>query len=204
VTDISVPWHPDGAALSTAIITEGVAMNVEHDGLTPFTRGYYDVGFANAFGKARRVRGDDISLRVKSRLVFGDYLGDEYQHRYYARAQNLASELTRAYDEALAKVDVLALPTWSDVAPELAEIETYEDALEATEDAWETSSSSTTSQFNVSGHPALSVPCGTVDELPVGLQLVGERFDEGTLFRVADAFERTVDWETDIERDGEE
>jgi amidase len=198
VTDVSVPWHPDGAALSTAIITEGIAMNVQHDGVTPFSRGYQDVGFADAFGKARRVRGDDISLRVKARLVFGDYLGDEYQHRYYARAQNLARELTRAYDEAFADVDVLALPTWNDVAPELDTIDSYDAAVRATEESWETTSSSTTSQFNVSGHPALTVPCGTVDGLPVGLQLVGERFDERTLFRVADAFERAVDWESDI------
>jgi amidase len=203
VTDISVPWHPDGAALSTAIITEGMAMKIDHDGLTPFTRAYHDVEFADAFGKARRVRGDDISLRVKARLVFGDYLGDEYQHRYYGRAQNLARDLTDAYDEAFEDVDVLALPTWNDVAPERPGAETYEDALDdmnAIDESWEARSSSTTSQFNVSGHPALSVPCGTVDDLPVGLQLVGARFDERTLFRVADAFERAVDWTSAIDR----
>jgi amidase len=197
-TEVSVPWHPDGAALSTAIITEGVAMNIQHDGITPFSQGYQDVGFADAFGKARRVRGDDISLRVKARLIFGDYLGDKYQHRYYARAQNLARELTGAYDDALENVDLLALPTWNDVAPELPEIDSYEDAIEATKESWETHSSSTTSQFNVSGHPALTIPCGTVDDLPVGLQLVGDRFGERTLFRAADAYERAVDWESDV------
>jgi amidase len=178
-------------------------MNVQHDGVTPFSRGYQDVGFADAFGKARRVRGDDISLRIKARLVFGDYLGDEYQHRYYARAQNLARELTRAYDDALEDVDLLALPTWNDVAPELPDITSYADAVAATEESWETSSSSTTSQFNVSGHPALSVPCGTIDGLPVGLQLVGERFGERTLFRAGSAFERAVNWQSDIARTSE-
>jgi len=204
VTDVSVPWHPDGAALSTAIITEGIAMNVQHDGVTPFSQGYQDVDFADAFGKARQVRGDDISLRVKARLVFGDYLGDEYQHRYYARAQNLARELTQAYDEAFTDVDVLALPTWNDVAPELETIDSYDAAVQATKETWESTSSSTTSQFNVSGHPALTVPCATVNGLPVGLQLVGEQFNERTLFRVADTFERAVDWESDIARTSEE
>jgi amidase len=196
VREVSVPWHTDGALLSTAILTEGVAMKVSHEGLTPFSQGYQDIGYAESFGKARRVRGGDVSLRVKYMTVIGDYLGDRYQHRYYAKAQNLARELTAAYDEALEEVDVLALPTWDDVAPELNATESYDETVEATREAWDTDTSSTTSQFDVSGHPALTIPCGTVDGLPVGLQLVGEHFGERTLFRAADAFERAVDWES--------
>ena len=52
-----------------------------------------------------------------------------------------------------------------------------------------------TRPFNFSGHPACSLPCGfTADGLPIGMQLVGRPFDETTVFRVADAYQRTTDW----------
>lgn len=196
VTEVSVPYHHDGARLSTAILNEGVAMKIKNDGLTPFSGGYHDVTFLQAFGKARRVRGDDLSLRIKAMLIFGEYLGKTYQHRYYAKAQNLARELTAAYDDVLSDVDLFALPTWSTTAPQLSVSETYEEAVEKTKNSWSTGHPSTTAQFNVSGHPALTIPCGTVEGLPVGIQLVSEHFREDLLFRVADAFERNFDWES--------
>ena len=48
--------------------------------------------------------------------------------------------------------------------------------------------------FNVTGHPALSLPCGLSDGLPIGLMLVGKHFDESTLYTAAHAFERAADW----------
>ena len=53
-----------------------------------------------------------------------------------------------------------------------------------------------TGPFNLSHHPAMSVPCGRVDGLPIGLMLVGRHFDEGTIYRGAHAFEQAVDWTT--------
>ena len=53
-----------------------------------------------------------------------------------------------------------------------------------------------TAPFDVSGHPAISVPCGMVDGLPVGLMIVGKRYDEATVLRVAEAFEQLDDWTT--------
>ena len=195
-TDVSVPYHHDGAYLSTVIMNEGVATKVRCEGLTPFQTGYHDVNYAESFGQARRVRGDDISLRIKAKIVFGSYLAEKYQYRYYAKAQNLTRELTAAYDEVLEKVDVLALPTWTTTAPSLKMSETYEEAVEKTKETWTSGHTSTTAQFNVSGHPALTIPCGMVDGLPVGLQLVSRHFREDLLFRVAKKFEREFDWET--------
>ena len=51
-----------------------------------------------------------------------------------------------------------------------------------------------TTQFDVSHHPALSIPCGRVGDLPVGMMLVGRRYDEATLYRIAHAFEDANDW----------
>lgn len=53
-----------------------------------------------------------------------------------------------------------------------------------------------TAPFDVTGHPATSVPAGTADGLPVGLMLVGERFADATVLHAASAFEQQLDWET--------
>jgi amidase len=53
-----------------------------------------------------------------------------------------------------------------------------------------------TAPFDMTGHPAITVPCGKSDGLPVGLMLVGKHFDDGTLLRAAHAFEQHVKWET--------
>jgi len=53
-----------------------------------------------------------------------------------------------------------------------------------------------TAPFNMTGHPAITVPCAKSGGLPVGLMLVGRHFDDATLFRAADAFEQQVNWET--------
>jgi len=51
-----------------------------------------------------------------------------------------------------------------------------------------------TCPFDVTGHPAISVPCGLVDGLPVGMMLVGKHYDEATIYRAAYAFEQAGDW----------
>ena len=51
-----------------------------------------------------------------------------------------------------------------------------------------------TAPFDVTGHPAMSVPCGMSDGLPVGLMLVGKRYDESTIYQAAHAFEQMADW----------
>ena len=53
-----------------------------------------------------------------------------------------------------------------------------------------------TCPFDVTGHPAMSVPCGMVDGLPVGMMLVGKMYDEATIYRAAYAFEQAGDWKS--------
>jgi len=52
-----------------------------------------------------------------------------------------------------------------------------------------------TAPFDVSGHPAMSLPCGMAEDLPVGLQLVGRRFGEATIYRCAYAYEQAIEWQ---------
>ena len=52
-----------------------------------------------------------------------------------------------------------------------------------------------TAPFDVTGHPAISIPCAVRDDLPIGLMLVGRQWDEATLYRAAQGFERARDWQ---------
>ena len=63
---------------------------------------------------------------------------------------------------------------------------------EITRRSWEATRN--TCPFNVTGHPAISIPCGMADGLPIGLMLVGRHWDESTIYRASAAFERSGDW----------
>jgi amidase len=166
---------------------EATAATVGSEGVGHYGKGFYDTQFADAFGRARRAQADDYVTTLKLTLVLGQYLADEYRGHYYAKAQNLSRELASAYDDLLADVDVLAMPTTPqtahELAPEMSRVEAIDRALNMLPN---------TAPFDVTGHPATSVPCGTSDGLPVGLMLVGERFDDAAVLRSAQAFERSV------------
>ncbi|MDL5363671.1 amidase [Halalkalicoccus sp. NIPERK01] len=188
VRDLSVPMHLDGLAIWTAIATEETTATVDAECVGHYGNGFYDVQMADAFGRARRAQADDYLTTLKLTLVLGQYLADEHRGRYYAKAQNLGRKLAAEYDAALDEVDVLAMPTTPQTAHEVNEeisrVEAIERALSMLDN---------TAPFDVTGHPAISVPAGTADGLPVGLMLVGERFDDATVLSSAHAFETAVD-----------
>src|SRR5438876_293024 len=103
-----------------------------------------------------------------------------------------ARRLTAAYDAVLASHDLLVMPTTPMKAtplpgPGASREEYIQRALEMI---------GNTAPFDVTHHPAMSVPCGKVDGLPVGMMLVGKHFDEPTIYRAAEAFEKSGDWKT--------
>ncbi len=89
----------------------------------------------------------------------------------------------------LAEVDVLLMPTTPCTAPPLPGPQA--DAREQI--AATTRGFGNTAQFDVTGHPAISVPCGTADGLPIGCMLVGRHFEEATLYRLVEAIEDRPD-----------
>lgn len=190
VTTVSVPWHDDGMALWNAIAFEGLARKFRNDGVGYFQKAPQDPQFAAAFGMAKRVRGGELPPLLKLALVLGQWTAEQYQGQYYAEARNLAADLEAAYDDALAEVDALALPTVIAPPPEIDRDQTEKETVTRG-----VGSIPNNGQFNLTGHPALSVPCGTVEDLPVGLQLVGRHFEDDTLLRLGHAFEQHVDWE---------
>jgi amidase len=125
---------------------------------------------------------------VKLQAIVGQWMHDTYRGRFYAKAQNLARELTGAYDAALAQVDLLALPTTPVKAQTLPTLPVS--ASESTQIAHRMGAN--TSPFNVSGHPAISVPCALSEGLPVGLMLVGRRGADDVVLRAAHAFQSEI------------
>lgn len=190
VTEVSVPMHLDGLAIWNAIATAETTATVRDEGIGKYGTGFYDTQFADTFGKARRAHADDYLSPLKLTLILGQYMSDEYRSHYYAKAKNLCRKLSTQYDKALADVDVLAMPTTPQTAHEavsdLTRLEVLDRALNML---------SNTAPFDVTGHPAVSVPAGESDGLPVGLMLVGDQFDDKTVLQAAYAFEQTVGWD---------
>ena len=97
-----------------------------------------------------------------------------------------------AYDSVLAQYDLLAMPTLPMAATPLPAADAP--TSEIIQRAFEVLPN--TAPFDCTHHPAMSVPCGLADGLPIGLMLVGKMYDEGTIYRAAAAFESGVDWKS--------
>lgn len=189
VTEVSVPEHLYAMDVHASILLQGACeFMARGNGIGLPGKGFYDASLAEAVARGRRRDSDGLFASVKFALVVGGYLWDEYGGSYYAKAQNLAVRLRRAYDAAFVDHDLLVLPTTCVTAPELPGRDAS--PVDAVRLALDPALISNTCAFNHSGHPALSVPIGPLDGLPVGLMLVAARDGDATLLRAAEALER--------------
>jgi aspartyl-tRNA(Asn)/glutamyl-tRNA(Gln) amidotransferase subunit A len=135
-----------------------------------------------------RTRARDYQRDVSERLKMGVFVTGED----YVRAQRIRALVRDEVDEALRHRDVLLAPATPIAAPRLDETEVQ---LDGRRIDVRTALIRLTRPFNLSGHPACALPCGfTAGGLPIGMQLVGRPFDEATVIRAADAYQRTTDW----------
>ena len=136
-----------------------------------------------------RTRDEGFGAEVKRRIMLGTYvLSAGYYDAFYLKAQQVRTLLRQDYDAAFERVDVVAMPT--SPTPPFRLGEKTDDPLQMyLADVFTVSA-------NLAGLPAISVPCGFSERLPIGLQLTGPLFDESTLLRVADAYQRVTDWHT--------
>jgi len=135
-----------------------------------------------------KARADEYAPDVRDRLRAGAFVSGVD----YVRAQRARTLIAREIDAALAGLDVLVAPTTPIAAPGVDEAEVE---IGGQRVAVRPTLLRYTRPFNASGHPAASVACGfTSDGLPIGLQIVGRPFDEATVLRVADAYQRATDW----------
>jgi aspartyl-tRNA(Asn)/glutamyl-tRNA(Gln) amidotransferase subunit A len=129
-----------------------------------------------------------FGAEVKRRIMLGTYvLSAGYYDAYYLKAQQVRTLILRDYAQAFESVDLVAMPTTP--TPPFKIGERVSDPLQMyLADIFTVSA-------NLAGLPAVSLPCGfTEDRLPIGLQLTGRAFDEATILRTADAYERDTEW----------
>jgi amidase len=192
VAEVSVPEHLAGVGVWGGVIGDGLWQTLKLNGLGYNYRGVYSPAlFAAMDGWHARLAEAPVNLQL---LVFmGRYL-ERYRGRYYAKAKNLERRLRAAYDAVLAHCDLLLLPTTRYKAkpnpPSLAEASPAQIVEHASGNL------ANTCPFNVTGHPAMTIPCGLRDQLPIGMMLVGRHFDEPAIYRVAHAFEQSGDWQS--------
>ena len=137
-----------------------------------------------------RSRADELSDSLKICMFIGQYFLKHHRGHYYAKSQNLSRKLRDAYNALLSSYDILLMPTTpmkaTPLPPPDASLALYcQRAFEMIPN---------TAPFDVTGHPAMSIPCGMIDGLPVGMMLIGRHYDESTIYRAAAAFEQSGDW----------
>lgn len=128
-------------------------------------------------------RGEGLGEEVRRRIMLGTYaLSHGYYDAYYRQASKVRTLIRRAYQDAFKEVDVLLTPTAPSTAWKIGE-KISDPLMMYLEDVF-------TVGINVAGVPALSIPCGTFEGLPVGMQLIGNMFEEGKLLDVGSVFEK--------------
>ncbi|NNJ09033.1 Asp-tRNA(Asn)/Glu-tRNA(Gln) amidotransferase subunit GatA [Chloroflexales bacterium ZM16-3] len=134
-------------------------------------------------------RGHRFGVEVRRRIMLGTYaLSAGYYDAYYKRAQQVRTLIKRDFEDAFTQVDLLAAPTSPTVAFPIGQKTDDPLAMYLSDIC--------TLPINLAGVPGLVVPCGFSEGLPVGLQLIGRPFDEATLLRAGDAYQRVTDWHT--------
>jgi aspartyl-tRNA(Asn)/glutamyl-tRNA(Gln) amidotransferase subunit A len=134
-----------------------------------------------------KTRDEGFGAEVKRRIMLGTYvLSAGYYDAFYLKAQQVRTLLRRDYEQAFESVDVVAMPT-SPIPPFRLGEKTDDPLQMYLADIF-------TVSVNLAGLPGVSIPCGFADGLPIGFQLIGRMFDEATILRTADAFERATEW----------
>ena len=128
----------------------------------------------------KKNRGRGFGAEAKRRIMLGTYaLSAGYYDAYYLQAQKVRTIIIEEFEAAFKEVDVIITPTTPDIAFKFG---ANKDPLKMyLEDIFTLSSS-------LAGLPAISVPCGIVDKMPVGCQIIGRKFEEGMVMRVAERF----------------
>ncbi|OQP04151.1 aspartyl/glutamyl-tRNA amidotransferase subunit A [Geobacillus sp. 46C-IIa] len=149
--------------------------------------GYRTDNAKNLIDMYKLTRSEGFGNEVKRRIMLGTFaLSSGYYDAYYKKAQKVRTLIKRDFENVFEQYDVIIGPTTPTPAFKIGE-KTSDPLTMYMNDIL-------TIPVNLAGVPAISVPCGFVDGLPVGLQIIGKHFDESTVYRVAHAFEQATDY----------
>ncbi|MCB1445160.1 MAG: amidase [Rhizobiaceae bacterium] len=192
IVTISIPEHDLAPAIWAPIGIEGVTQSMMlGDG---YGQGRDDLYMNSLMAAHRgwRSRAEELSAPLRMAMLLGLHARNEQGPAAYGKAVNLARWLRGCYDRAFEGCDLIAMPTTplraTPLPPPDADIVLY--CNRAAEMLGNVTS------FNLTHHPALSLPVALIDGLPVGLQLVGRMWEEATIYRAAHALEQSRDWKT--------
>jgi len=198
--EVCLPEHRLGHAVWLGIFLEETTQQMWTSSADKGMKGAHMPDLNTVFFNAKQTRGDAVSQTAKVSFLTGQILARRYGGSMHAKCANLARKIAKAYDAALARFDVLVMPTIPYTAPELPPRLPARCNLGALSQNIHSAFGQVlnTAVFNATGHPAMSVPCGTLRvkygeadaDMPVGFQIVGKHFDEDSIYFVAHAVER--------------
>jgi aspartyl-tRNA(Asn)/glutamyl-tRNA(Gln) amidotransferase subunit A len=149
--------------------------------------GYRTDNAKNLIDMYKQTRSEGFGNEVKRRIMLGTFaLSSGYYDAYYKKAQKVRTLIKQDFEKVFEKYDVIIGPTTPTPAFKIGE-KTNDPLTMYANDIL-------TIPVNLAGVPGISVPCGFVNGLPVGLQIIGKHFDESTIYRVAHAFEQATDY----------
>ncbi len=186
VKDVSLPHTGYAVAAYYILATSEASSNLaRYDGVKYGFRADRPKDLMDLY---KRSRSEGFGPEVKRRIMLGTYaLSAGYYDAYYKKGQQVRTLIKRDFDEAFKTVDVIATPTAPTAAFKIGEKSA--DPLQMY------LSDIFTISVNLAGIPGISLPCGfTKGNLPIGLQLLGKHFDEGSVLRAAYAYEQAHDW----------
>ncbi len=185
VERVSIPDHREVLSLIGPLETQGGHRTVLENGVPTHQDGWYWTELVRESRSRMGSRAEELPATAKQSLLLGEYLRENHGVEPYAECKNAILGLRRAYDRLLSDLDALAMPTVPMGPYERDESLSRRDRLDRIVE-----NHRNTATFDHTHHPALSVPCGRIDGIPVGIQLVGSFFDERSLFRIGRSIER--------------
>jgi aspartyl-tRNA(Asn)/glutamyl-tRNA(Gln) amidotransferase subunit A len=183
VTEVSLPHAPYAVGAYYLIATAEASSNLaRYDGVKYGVRPVAD-DFEDIIALYQQARSDGFGREVQRRIMLGTYvLSAGYYDAYYVKAQKARTLIRDDFSKAFDQVDCLVTPVSPCLPFKLGE-KVAEPLQMYLVDIYTVSA-------NLAGVPAMSIPCGKADGLPVGLQIIGKPFDEDMLLRVAHAYQR--------------
>jgi len=182
IVTVSVPLWADAWPIELALLFHLAWAMAQSEGMGFGHMGEIDVARAHAFALTRRLEADEFPPFLKVWLLAGRWLHDKYFSTYFGKAQNLRRALRAEVDGALELCDLLITPTTPHTAPALLDRAGTDAELLSRG----TTMTANTAPLNLTGHPALAVPCGVDrNQLPVSMQIVAKPFADARTFSAA-------------------